>query len=68
MRFLKKWENGGGSTCKCEDPLFKGVIRYNILAVRTDIIEPMGWERMGTSFTDVGANGNKRVWRLIKGL
>ncbi len=34
------------------DPLLQGAIRLNILTGRTDIVKPLGWERLGTSLTD----------------
>ncbi|MCD8375050.1 MAG: virulence-associated E family protein [Oscillospiraceae bacterium] len=34
------------------DPLLKGAIRHNILTGRTDIVKPLGWERLSDAITD----------------
>ena len=35
------------------DPLLRGSISYNILSERIDIVKPLGWERTGSTLTDM---------------
>ena len=35
------------------DPLLRGAISYNILSERVDIVKPLGWERTGSTLTDM---------------
>ncbi len=34
------------------DPLFKDAIKHNILTERTDIVKPLGWQRLSGTLTD----------------
>ena len=47
------------------DPLFKDSIKHNILTERTDIVKPLGWQRLSGTLTDTDMHCAPRYSTLI---